>query len=119
MRTGAVALTLAVLGGCGLAPAGHEVRYTGALPECGSSAATLTRQGSEFVFAPTDGSLVIHGIVAADGGFAGQLNTQPPGKPPFLLAVTGHLADESATLSYSTPRCRAEATLARVHMGLF
>jgi hypothetical protein len=100
------------------APSGHEVRYTGALPGCGLAAATLTRRDDQFSFTPGDGVLTMLGTVAPDGGFSGSLNTQPPGKPPFLLSVTGRIAEEQATLDYATPRCRAAATFSRVHPSL-
>jgi hypothetical protein len=116
----AVAFAAALaLAGCGAAKQAHEARYTGALPECGLAAATLTRQGEAFAFAPGDGALVIRGAVAADGGFAGTLNTQPPGKPPFELSVHGRIAEETAMLDYATPRCHTHGSLARVHPPMF
>jgi hypothetical protein len=113
-----VGLGLAVaLGGCGVRPA-HEAAYTGALPGCGLAAATLTRIGGAFAFAPGDGALIVRGTVAPDGSYAGTLNTQPPGKSPFLLSLRGTIGEESAALDYTTPRCHAQATLARVHRSL-
>jgi hypothetical protein len=116
-RVAGLALTLA-LGGCASGKMAHEVRYTGPLPGCGVNAATLTRLAGSFAFAPGDGVLTIQGTVAANGSFAGTLNTQPPTKPPFLLTVNGRFEGERATLDYATPRCRAAATLARVHPPL-
>lgn len=107
----ALALALAApLAGCESPPA--ERRFAGALPGCGGPA-TLTRQGDRFAFAPGDGALVLRGPVAADGGFAAELNTQPPGKPAYPLRVSGVVSEESARVAYATPRCRAEATLPR------
>lgn len=110
--------------GCGdkvgqaLHPA-QSVRYTGALPGCGLNAATLSRHGDTIAFAPGDGVLVIQGSVAADNSFAGALNTQPPGKPPFVLTVHGMIGPETASVDYATPRCRSQTTLTRVHEALF
>ncbi len=113
-------LLLGGLAGCGaVAPAAPEARYAGALPDCGGPAASLSRRGDVFAFAPGDGSLVIRGRVQGDGGFAGALNTQPPGKPAFVLTVRGRLTEDAATLRFATPRCHADATLARVHPGVF
>jgi hypothetical protein len=119
-------ITLIVLllpGGCGMAgtapPA--EQRFAGWLAGCGeSSAATLTRIGDSVAFAPADGVLVLRGTVAADGGFTARLNTQPPGKPAFLLTASGMLTADAAAVRYATPRCPlATATLARVRPSLF
>ena len=71
----------------------------------------LVTAGLLLSFAPGDGALILRGAVAADGGLAGELNTQPPGKPPFLLTVHGHLDEARATLTYATPRCTTTATL--------
>ncbi len=106
------------LGLSGCAPAGEGVRYTGALPGCGLAASTLVRTGERFAFSPGDGALTIVGVVAADGGFGATLNTQPPDKAPFVLSVSGRMAEEQASVTYATPRCRAATTLARVHPPL-
>jgi len=110
-----VALVLAVAG-CGGSV--HLVRYTGALPGCGLRAATLSRQADSFIFTPGDGVLEIPGHIAADGSLSGTLNTQPADKPAYRLSVSGHIADEQASIVYATPRCSAPATLARVHPPL-
>ena len=112
------ALVAAWLAGCGLHPAPHEQRFTGALDGCGASPATLTRVGGDVAFAPSDGVLVLHGAVAADGAVTAALNTQPPGKPPYLLTLRGRLDAESAVLTYATPGCVAHGTLRRVHPAL-
>ncbi len=114
----AVAWATMALAGCGK-PAPHPLRYTGALPGCGLAAATLARQADSFTFAPGDGVLTIAGKIAADGGFSGSFNTQPAGKPPFMLRVAGRIEAESATLDYTTPRCHAHATLTLVHPAMF
>jgi hypothetical protein len=107
-------LTLALgLAACGRG-ASQEARFAGALPTCGLPASTLVRQGDHFSFSPGDGALTIEGTVAADGGFAGILNTQAPGKPPFLMTVRGKIGDDEATLDYATPRCAAQAKFARM-----
>jgi hypothetical protein len=112
-------LSVLALGGCGYGPAPHLVRYVGPLPSCGLATATLARQGPGFAFSPGDGVLSIQGAVAADGGFSGTLNTQAPDKPAFLLTVSGRIAEDSATIDYATPRCRAHAVLARVTPPVF
>jgi hypothetical protein len=106
-----------LLGGCG-GGAVRSGRYTGALPACGLSAATLIQQNDKFAFTPGDGVLTIAGAVAADGHFTGELNTQPPNKPAFVLHVQGTIGDEGATVDYLTPRCHALATFVRVHPPL-
>jgi len=103
---------------CGCAPGGEGARYSGALPGCGLAAATVVRTDDRFAFSPGDGALTIVGTVAADGGFAGTLNTQAPDKTPFVLSVRGRIASEQASVDYATPRCRASALLARVHPPL-
>lgn len=108
----ATALLLAgVLAGCGQRPAAHPQRYAGRLAGCGDVPASLVRVGNSFSFAPGDGVLVIRGAVAPDGGVAGALNTQPPGKPAFPLRVTGRIDGAQAVLDYTTPRCAAHAVL--------
>lgn len=110
VRLGLTAVA-AGLAGCAAATASTPMRYTGVLGGCGGIPATFTRVAGGFAFAPGDGSLVIRGPVAADGRFSGTLNTQPPGKPPFVLAVSGVASEQAATVSYVSPRCRADAAL--------
>jgi hypothetical protein len=81
--------------------------------------ATLTQAGNEFVFTPGDGVLAVRGTVAGDGALNGQFNSQPPGKPSYVLTVRGRVGEESADLVYQTPRCRTALTLARAHPGMF
>lgn len=89
-----------------------QQRFVGPLRGCGAGqAATLTRIGADFAFAPDNGALLIRGRVARDGSLAGQFNTQPAGKPPYVLAVSGRIADGTATLRYVTPHCTAEGRL--------
>jgi hypothetical protein len=108
----ALALVLGLLAGCG-AHLAEETRYRGTLAGCGAPMpASLIAKGNAFVFAPGDGALVIKGEVGADGAFAGSLNTQPPGKPPFLLRVQGRLDPAAAEVAYATPRCQASGRLA-------
>ncbi len=107
LGTGMLVLVLAVAG-CAAAPR----RFAGTLAGCGAPlTATLTRAGDAFAFAPGDGPLVLRGQVAADGTLSGSLNTQPPGKPAYMLAVAGRLAPGGATLTYTTPRCTATGEL--------
>lgn len=102
---------LAMLAGCA-AGASVQRRYTGTLAGCdGTMTGTLTRIGNEFAFAPGNGSLLIRGTVAADGRLAGQLDTQPPGKPPYMLRVSGTAAEDAITVTYETPRCTARGRL--------
>ena len=119
MAWATMGLAMAALAGCGGQATPHPLRYTGALPGCGLAAATLARQGDSFTFTPGDGVLTIPGKIAADGGFSGSFNTQPPGKPPFVLSVAGRIDADLATLDYTTPRCRAHATLTVVHPPMF
>ena len=106
------------VGACA-SPTPHEQRFTGALDGCGARAATLTRMGESITFTPSDGVLVLPGTVAADGAVAAALNTQLPGKPPFLLTLHGRMDAERAELTYATPRCTAHGTLKRVHPAAF
>lgn len=71
---------------------------------------TLTRLKDKFAMSPGDGPLVVRGQVAADGSIAGTLNTQPPGKTPYLVTVTGHITPAAADVTYTTPRCTAHGT---------
>ncbi len=95
------------------APLSVEQRYVGTLNGCGApQTATLVRRRTSFAFAPdTAGPLVLHGSVGQDGTIDGGLNTQPPGKPPYLLRVTGTLGPHQASVSYVTPRCTATGQL--------
>ncbi len=111
-----IVAAMPMLSGC--TAGGEGARYSGALPGCGLAAATLVRTDDRFSFSPDDGALTILGTVAADGAFAGTLNTQPPDKAPFVLSVRGRISSEQASLDYATPRCRASAPLARVHPPL-
>lgn len=90
-----------------------EHRYVGTLSGCGApQTATLVRRRTTFAFAPdTDSPLVVRGSVGQDGTIKGELNTQPPGKPPYLLSVTGTLGPRQASVSYVTPRCTASGRL--------
>ena len=107
-----------VLAGCG-APLTLERRYTGTLAGCPAALpSTLTRKLAAFAFAPGDGSLIIRGTLAPDGSFDASRNTQPPGKPPFLLRVQGTLDAAGADVTYTTPRCTATGhmTIIPVHL---
>ncbi len=75
---------------------------------------THAGSGGDFAFAPGDGVLVIRGKVGPDGALEGNLNTQPAGKPAYVLGVTGRLSMHTATLTYVTPRCQYQATLTEV-----
>lgn len=90
-----------------------EQRYVGTLNGCGApQTATLVRRRAAFAFSPdTDSPLVVRGSVGRDGTIKGELNTQPPGKPPYVLAVTGTLGPLRASVSYVTPRCTAAGQL--------
>ena len=111
----AVALGLALtLAGCGL-PGSRQQRYAGTLAGCGGGLpATLVRVQDTFAFTPGDGALLLRGTIAADGTLAATLDTQPPGKPPYELAVRGRIDAAAATLRYATPTCTASGTLAHV-----
>lgn len=111
------AILLAVLAGCSTLAA--QSRYRGTIAGCGEAMpATLVREGKRFAFTPGDGVLEIHGTVAADGSFAGTLNTQPAGKAPFELKVSGRLDAKGATFAYSTPRCQTSGRLVLVPVSL-
>ena len=106
-----VAVLLVALSGCSTS-LNAQSRYVGTLTGCdGAMPATLTRIRNEFAFASDAGAQVIRGTVAADGTLAGQFNTQPPGKPPFVLRVTGQAAPDAVTVVYATPRCTAQGRL--------
>ncbi len=106
-----VAVALATLAGCGTGLSAQR-RYVGTLAGCdGNGTATLTRIRNEFAFAPNDGALLIRGTVAADGSLRGTLNTQPPGKPPYMLIVTGQATKDVVTVTYATPQCTAHGSL--------
>ena len=102
------------------------VRYTGPAPACarGEGPATLTRHGTGFALAPTDGSVVIDGTVAPDGTLSGTLALRPAKLPggkaptPQAITVSGHADAVSATVAYTAPGCSATLTLARVHPSL-
>ena len=114
----ALALLLVPAGCAGGSTGSAEMRYTGTLPGCGLGASTLVRRYGDFSFAPGDGALTIQGTVAADGSYSGTLDTQPKDKPAYVLGVQGKIADETATVVYVTPRCRAEGTFKREHYSL-
>jgi hypothetical protein len=93
-----------------------ERRYVGALAGCEAFAgashnATLTRNADVVVFTPDDGTLMLTGTLAADGTLMLRRNTQPAGKPPYVLTVSGRVAAGQATLTYVTPRCQAHGVL--------
>lgn len=96
-----------------------ERRYTGTLTGCGAPLpATLNRLGDGFAFTPGNGALTLRGTVAPDGGLRGALNTQPAGRPPYLLALTGRIDAAAVALRYTTPHCTATGSLAVVPVSL-
>ncbi len=107
-----------ILSGCSERMQGYDARYVGAFPGCDMKTATLARRADRFVFTPGDGALAIEGPIGADGTFTGTLNTQPPGKPEFILRVEGSISVEQAWVDYVNPRCQTSTTLARVHPPL-
>lgn len=90
-----------------------EQRYVGTLSGCAApQTATLVLRRKTFAFTPdTDSPLVVRGSIGQDGTIKGELNTQPPGKPPYLLTVTGALGPRRVSVSYVTPRCTAAGQL--------
>lgn len=109
-----IGASAAVLAGCGPHPLTYSERYAGRLSGCEDVPASLVRTGDSFSFAPGDGVLVIRGTVSPDGGIDAVLNTQPAGKPAFVLRVSGRLERTRAVLDYTTPRCAAHAVLSAV-----
>jgi hypothetical protein len=117
-RACGAAAALVLLAGCGSRVA-EETRYRGTLAGCGAPMpASLVAGRGSFAFAPGEGVLVIRGSVGADGAFAGSLDTQPPGKPPFVLSVQGRLDPAAAEVAYATPRCQASGRLTAVPVSL-
>jgi hypothetical protein len=111
---GQIGLALVAVAGCTGAPV-EQGRYTGIVSDCGEpQPATLVRMGDRFVFTPGDGAIVLRGQVAIGGVLAATLNTQPPGKPPYLVTLTGRMDDRTAELWYATPRCTSHGRLTRV-----
>lgn len=125
----------AALGGCLAAgcatPLTFQSRYAGDMQGCATrqaGRATLVRQADRFSFAPSDGTLVIAGTVAADGSFVGSLVPNPSRHDPqghtgteaptFTLTVTGRLDAAAATGSYTSPRCRVAFRLLRIEASL-
>lgn len=107
-----VALMLALaLAGCSPRLAAQQ-RYTGTLTGCGAPMpATLTRLNDAFAFTPDNGPLLMRGLVTAEGQLSGSLNTAAPNKPPYVLALTGQIGKNDATVQYATPRCIAKGKL--------
>jgi hypothetical protein len=128
--------TLLALAGCSLGP--PSGRYAGASPACasvgtiGGPTSTLMRVGDQVAYAPTDGALVVKGLVGPTGSFAGSLaarGANAPGAGPsgtsvsqpgslHVLSIAGRLDAEHATVTYTAPGCQATVTLSRVHPGL-
>jgi hypothetical protein len=97
----------------------RERRYTGQLAGCAlTGPSTLMRSDKTFAFTPGDSSIIIRGPVGADNSFYGSLDTQPPGKPPYLLAVKGRFDAAGAAVSYSTPNCFVNGRLTLVKLNL-
>jgi hypothetical protein len=115
-----VALGLATFAG---ACASHEVRYSGAMtPEsaCGAAEhATLMVIEGNASFAANDGAVVVPATVAPGGKLTGSLVLTGGDKKPFPLTLDGVVTEQSATGTYSTPRCRFALSLKRVRLGLF
>ena len=124
------------LQGCAGAPA--QVRYTGTLTGCGpDTPATLVATPDHFVFAPSDGVLIITGSVAPDRTLAGSLTTgatannskdpnnkdqaktQSTRRAPTVISIEGKLDDEAFHGTFATPTCRVPLALTRVHTSIF
>ena len=112
------ACSLLLLAGC----AGRgEAHYTGAGPACGPpSTATLVRQGNQVVLTPTDGSIVLRGVVGADGAVSVTWSAAPPkqaakpgGKPPAAEVATGTIDATVARLRFVAQGCDVPLELTR------
>lgn len=114
-RAATCALLIAIgagsLAGCEQRVTPHAQRYSGRLSGCGDVPASLVSADRSFSFVPGDGVLVIRGDIGPDSAFDAVLNTQPAGKPAFVLRVSGRLGPTQAMVDYATPRCRAHAVL--------
>jgi hypothetical protein len=118
------------LAGCTGAPA--QIRYAGKLTGCGpETPATLVATPDHFVFAPSDGVVIITGSVAPDRTLAGsftpgapageskdQGKTQSTRRAPMVISIEGKLDDEAFHGTYATPTCRVPVALTRVHTSI-
>ncbi len=121
-RTIFICLLVLTITSCG--SLNRERRYVGIISDCGVNGhSTLTyvpigHGEGRFAFAPGDGALIIRGSVARGGEMAGNLNTQPAGKAPFILSVGGKIRKDSADVTYSTATCRAQGQFQLVPVTL-
>ena len=131
VRTVGILLALA---SCSLGP--PSGRYAGPSPSCasvgdiGGPSSTLMRMDDQVAYAPTDGALVVKGLLGPTGSFAGSLAVRGASAPGasapaaaqsgnvHVLSIAGRLDGEQATVTYTAPGCQATVTLSRVHPGL-
>jgi hypothetical protein len=131
IRIGPLAAFLAMLAACAFGP--PSARYTGPAPPCApgeGTTSTLMRTGNAVAFAPTDGALVVQGLLGPTGSFAGSMavraaNVATPGaaapKPSgnvHILSIAGVLTPDQASVTYTAPGCQAKVILARAHSPL-
>ncbi|HVA41040.1 MAG TPA: hypothetical protein VNF49_10275 [Candidatus Binataceae bacterium] len=121
LKLGSLLLATALLPGCTNREsfgASYDLRWVGTVtPEagrCGSArrgTMTMVAKDRSVVFTPSDGALVLHGIVGRDGNLRAELELRGPDHRPFPLRLDAVLNRAGVIGSYTTPICRERVEL--------
>ncbi len=96
----------------------YDLRWVGTLtPEAGRcqpstrTTMTMVTRDRSITFAPSNGVLILHGAVGADGTVHAAFDATGAGHKPFPLRFTGTLRQRGVSGTYTTPICRAHVAL--------
>ncbi len=113
----AVLLLTLLPAACATMPLRTDTYYGSLTPRAGTCEtprpASLTVRGDKVQFAPTQGTVLLTGSLAADGTIAASLQLIDMNRKPARYTLAGHLAGDSIDGVYVTPRCRATISLRR------
>ncbi len=115
-----LALALPGLAGCGGEALGssYDLRWVGTLepeagrcPSGGRASMTMRTRDRSILFAPTEGVLVLHGALGANGTVRAALDASGAGRKTFPLRLEASLDRNGVRGTYTTPICRARVAL--------
>ena len=103
------------LSACVSGPTRTDIYFGEVKPQSGTCdtprPASLTIRGDKVQFAPTQGALLLNGILAPGGAITASLTSLDMNKRPARYTLLAQRAGDSIDGTYVTPRCRSTISL--------